>query len=718
MPFSHHPRPLAIARLLGLTVLLVPLAAPAAPPWDVADTARAGQRTIYGRTAGGSELGLPVAVGDLNGDRRGDVIITPMNANSGPNRTRTSAGEAIVVFSSTQTDGTLDLAALDVDALPATITVIYGADAFDYLGCEVFAADLNGDGFDDILLGAQHADGPDGGRPGSGEVYIVWGSPTIAGRVIDLKTAAPGEAVTVLYGAESGDRFGTWMNAGDFDGDGHVDALIGADQGNGPGNTRPHAGETYVLYGGPALRERASVDFAAPATDVTTIYGIDPEDHSGCTLRGADLNRDGAAELLIGAGLNRLSSAADGTGGLRGHGTGGGDGPNNDRNFAGEAYVVYGVVGSRPAAIDLAAPPVSTVVIYGRNGGDAYGEELFAGDFNGDGFGDVAVGALTADGPNNGRGEAGEIALLVGGPDFPGSRIDLADIPPNATFVYGAAHNDIAGDTALMFDLDGDGLDDLAIGSPRAGSGSRITAGDIAVVFGSRTTLPAEIDLANPPPDFVPFFIQGNDLGDMLAYSAAFGDTNGDGRADLVFNAMAGDGFDNLLTNAGDMYVLDGVHVEQAAERGTATATPTPTSSPVPSATPSATASATHTPVTPSPITSTATPTATAVNTPTASATEVAPTATVPPSPSATSPPTATATRSVQPSPTASLPPSPTRTVAPPSTATAPPSATAAPGGGNDGCAIAAAEASPGTWWLFAFPVTLWISRRRRPARH
>src|SRR5215468_3222650 len=134
--------------------------------------------------------------------------------------------------------------------------------------------------------------------------------------------------------------------------------------------------------------------------------------------RRFDLDGDGAAEVLIGAGLNRLSAQIGPGGMLDGHGSGGGDGPDNFCDPTGlqceigEAYIVWGQRGERPATIELTSPPPSTTIIYGIDRGDAYGEELFAGDFNGDGWGDVAIGAITADGPNNSRPSAGERDFL------------------------------------------------------------------------------------------------------------------------------------------------------------------------------------------------------------------------------------------------------------------------------------------------------------------
>jgi hypothetical protein len=550
--------------------------------WDVGDTGRTGQLTLWGGALFGARLGLPLAGGDLNGDGNADVIVTPMFADSGPNREREAAGEAVIILSSGAIAGEIDLATLPRQGLPANATVIFGADAFDYLGTEVWIADVDGDRYADALIGAQQADGPDNGRPGAGELVIVWGHAAIGGNVLDLRVDV-GTAVTTVYGADRGDRLGVWVGAGDADGDGIDDVLIGADQGDGPDALRTHAGETYIVYGGPALRQRRTIDVGARDVPLTVIYGIDEEDHSGCTVRGVDLDRDGAAEVLIGAGINRLSAAADAQGGLGAHATAGGDGSANDLDNVGEAYVVFGVRGERPQAIDLRSPPPSAAIIWGVSSGDVWGEELFGGDFNGDGYGDVLIGALTSDGLEGFN--SGALALILGSPALPGARIELAGPPAGTTIFYGR-RNSIAGDTAMLIDINRDGKDDLIIGSPQGAPMSRVNAGIVDIFFGTSTALPAIIELRDPPAAFLPYQVFGAEAGDMLAYSMAYGDVDGDGVIDPIINAMGADGNDNVLDRAGDAFVLSGVRVSEAAGQPLGTLTPTATATRTPSATP------------------------------------------------------------------------------------------------------------------------------------
>lgn len=583
---------------IGLLALTAPATA-----WDVGVTSQSGQWTVYNRTAGASLLGFPLAAGDMNGDGSDDLVLTPMNADSGPQRERDSAGEATILLGDRTIGGERDLAELRPPALLPDTVLIYGADLVDNFGTELVVADLDHDGFDDAIIGAQYGDGPDNGRPNCGEVVIVWGARDIGGQVIDLASPPPG-AVTFVYGAEAGsgndagDRLGVWVSSTDFDGDGIADAILGADLSDGPGDTRTNVGATYVLYGDPGLRGRAAIDLAAPDVALTVIYGIDPGDQSGATVRGGDVDRDGVGDVLIGAGVNRLSAQSDALGGLNGHGFGGGDGPGNLCNPGpgtpaptprldceiGEVYILFGHRGERPAMLDLTTPPADFTVIYGEDEGDVWGEEIFVGDFDGDDRGDVVLGALVADGPNNSRPTAGEAALIRGDAQrLRGEVIELSKHPANVTTIYGAAPLSIAGDTALFLDLDGDGRDELVVASPQDRvNGVGVNAGRVIVLFGNETP-PAVIDLANVPDDVPHLWITAAHTGDLLAYSMSLGDVNGDGLRDLILNAMGADGFNDLLPLAGDCYVLDAVALSVAAGREivpTRTPTPSPTVTP------------------------------------------------------------------------------------------------------------------------------------------
>lgn len=559
-------------------------------PWHLRRFDQPGQITLYDGPAGASTTGKPVELGDFDNDGCGDVAITGQNA-------RGAAGQVRVVFGLCNRWGNSFNLFEDDPNRPPMVS-IYGAQPGDMFGTELYHGDFNGDGYDDLLVGAQNALSADLSTVGVGAVYIIFGRADFSSLdTIDM--SKPPANVLRVYGMDFQDRLGIWVEGGDFNGDGYHDALIGANQADGVNNQRSNSGEVFVLYGSPAMWQDygPSLTISETTAGVTRIVGADYDDLLGSTVYGADLNMDGIDDLILSAALWRGSA---GVGGLA---QGGGDGPANTRYNAGDTYILFGSRNLPNRLIDLqllldsVGKPTNQnlSVVYGPEGGDVMGEEIVVGDLNNDGWNDLVVGSLATPGRNNVRIDGGEGWVIYGGQDFSGKMFDLAQSGVGIA-VYAPEGDNKGGDTMLIADMNQDGIGDLLYGMPNANSiderGALVpNAGVLAVLYGTENDFPTSdglIDLAEPPASLRVDYILGVDPYDMSAYGMAIGDINDDGWPDIAMNGMNGDGFNNRITDGGEIYIISGreftsyVNTEHTALQSTPDAVVTPVATDVP----------------------------------------------------------------------------------------------------------------------------------------
>jgi hypothetical protein len=421
---------------------------------------------------------------------------------------------------------TIDLAALTA----AQGTIIYGAQAGDESGFSVSnAGDVNGDGFDDLIIGARYADAASNSKSNAGDSYVIFGGaspPT----TIDL--ANLGTAGITIAGSDTGDASGgSVSSAGDVNGDGFDDLLIGARFADASGNAKSNAGDSYVIFG--SASPPTTIDLANLETAGITIAGSDTGDVSGGSVSSAgDVNGDGFDDLLIGA---RFASASG-----------------NSKSNAGDSYVIFGGA-SLPATFNLANLGTAGITIFGADAGDRSGGSVSsAGDVNGDGFDDLLIGAHYAHASGNAKFRAGDSYVIFGGAALP-TTIDLTGLGRAGVTIFGARANDQSGGSVSSAgDVNGDGFDDLLIGAVGATS----FAGDSYVIFGS-ASLPTLIDLANLGTAGMTFVgAEGYDNSGFSVSSA--GDVNGDGFDDLIIGARIADALGNAKSQAGDSYVFFG----------------------------------------------------------------------------------------------------------------------------------------------------------------
>ena len=424
-------------------------------------------------------------------------------------------------------------ASFDLSTLDGTNGfVINGVNPSDFSGGSVSSAgDVNGDGFDDVIIGA-----PLASRNGSfnvGENYVVFGQNGGFSASLELRTL-DGTNGFVINGIDAFDFSGQSVSgAGDVNGDGLDDLIIGADGADPNGEDR--VGESYVVFG-QNNGFSSSLDLSTlNGTNGFVIRGIGDLDFSGQSVSGAgDVNGDGLDDLIIGA------SDVDGN------------------SNSGESYVVFGTNNGFSSPLNLnTLDGTNGFVISGVDGNDFTGRSVSgAGDVNGDGFDDVIIGARLAN--PNGNSYAGESYVVFGSDRGFSSLLDLTTLDGTNGFVLsGIDANDFSGlSVSGAGDINGDGFDDVIIGSTGGDASGNSDSGESYVVFGTNSGFSSSVNLSalNGTNGVVINGVDANDLSGISVSGA--GDINGDGFDDVIIGSTGGDASGN--SDSGESYVVFG----------------------------------------------------------------------------------------------------------------------------------------------------------------
>ena len=268
--------------------------------------------------------GAALQVGDINNDGIGDVIIggsidrdsgsyvTP-NIRNGHNffaaslgGQRPLCGEAFVIYGQRNWPAMIDLR-----SPPPNATHVIGANRTDFLASQLHSGDVNGDGRTDLIIGALLATAPDN-RGQTGAVYVVYGSPTLAGATIDLASPdTSGQRVTAIYGEHDLDCAGDSVRTYDVNQDGLSDLFIGSPERTFTlnGESREDAGVTELIYGQRDFLPTVIKLYDPPASP--RIFrlagahgedqGIEGGDEFSYRLAGADVDGDGYIDYISNA---------------------------------------------------------------------------------------------------------------------------------------------------------------------------------------------------------------------------------------------------------------------------------------------------------------------------------------------------------------------------------------------------------------------------------
>jgi hypothetical protein len=385
------------------------------------------------------------------------------------------------------------------------------AEASDRFGASIATGDFNSDGFTDLAVGAPGEDVK--AVADAGAVNVLYGSAT------GLQSTLPDDQFWTqgnrgLRGvAEVGDAFGSSLEVGDFNNDGFIDLAVGVPDENA--KAVADAGVVNMLYGSATGLQATSPDDQFWSQGNGGLQDTrQASDQFGISLAGGDFNADGFDDLAIGVPGEDAGSVVD----------------------AGAVSVLYGSATGLQATSpdDQLWAQGNALVRNAAESGDQFGAALSAGDFNGDGFADLAVGAP---GENlRSAVDAGAVNVLYGSPG------GLQSISPDDQFwtqgkrvVRDAAQGgDQFGATLRAGDFNGDGFADLAVGVPGEDVKTAVDAGATNVLYGSATRLqatsPEDQFWTQNTPD-VREIAQG---GDQFGGSLRAGDFNDDGFADLA----------------------------------------------------------------------------------------------------------------------------------------------------------------------------------------
>ena len=437
-------------------------------------------RTFYG-AAVQERLGYAVAVGDVNDDGIGDIIIGAPEAE--PDGGGPGDGAVYVFYGAPNVaaESITDLAVEPPDRAVIDLTV-WGAVQNGRFGNRLAVGDFNDDGIDDIAMAAPREGDPES-RPDAGNIYLFFGGSGIrSGSELTARISGlDAKYFMKIRGPTPYGIAGQSLAAGDVNGDGIDDLLIGAPQDQSVSacgaTPRQNPGEMYIVFGDEAcepcckdckncegcegcegcacddcdaIGPRKIIDLGNPLQVGVRVVGPLPNDRFGLSVGAADIDGDGVGDLLIGA-------------------------PNSESLPAlatGRVYAIFGRDFGPGTTINLGTTPAD-VSLAGPHGDAELGGSITGGDLNNDGIDEWIVGAP-------GAYQKGTAYRILGREVWPQSGV-------GAALTDGVRIGDRTGDVTTVGDVNGDGITDLIVSSPKFDglSGEHPESGAVYVVLGN-----------------------------------------------------------------------------------------------------------------------------------------------------------------------------------------------------------------------------------------
>ncbi|MBT2505487.1 FG-GAP repeat protein [Streptomyces sp. ISL-98] len=397
--------------------------------------------------------------------------------------------------------------------------------------------DFNGDGYRDLAIAAPIAKVD--GKSGAGYVAVVYG--TSSGLDKSKRTLISQATAGIPGVPESGDYFGDRITAGDLDGDGYTDLVVGV-HGEQIGSTGD-SGALTVVWGG-ATGLTSGTDISSPLPENRYELGWD--------VAAGDFDGDGKTDLaavnMAGPGLNIFKGPVSRTGAaaaLVGIDTSSQTGINADRIVAGNVtgdgatdLVVMGQQQSGDGHITRSVLYKGDATGLKASGKLAGGYAAAIGDVNKDGYGDIVTGNFmekSTDEPNGGLG--GAVTVTYGSATGLSTRTPVRITQDTAGVPGAAERGDRFGWSLSAGDTNRDGYADVAVGASSESFGGRTAAGTVTVLRGSATGLTGTGSKSfSQDTEGVP---GGAESHDQFGASVHLTDSNADGRAELTAGAFA-----------------------------------------------------------------------------------------------------------------------------------------------------------------------------------